>query len=119
MRALRYLAAVATLGLCAGAHAATAPTLTPQLVRHWTAVGSCETGSGGPPKWDWGSKHRPGEGALFEGGLGISALMWKLWAGQLGLLVQYPHAYDAPPLVQMRVAQFGVQTSNAKWGCKG
>jgi hypothetical protein len=93
--------------------------LGPQLVRYWTAVAACETGSGGPPKWDWGSKHRPGEGTLYEGGLGISTLMWNLWAGKLGLLAKYPYAYDAPPLVQMQVAQYGVSTSHAVWGCKG
>jgi len=91
--------------------------LSPQLVRYWTAVGSCETGAGGPPKWDWGSKHRPGEGPLFEGGLGIAATMWQLWASELGLVKLYPHAYDAPALVQMRVAEYGMKTHAARWGC--
>jgi hypothetical protein len=92
--------------------------LTPKLVAYWTAVAKCETGGGGPPKWDWGSKHRPGEGTLFEGGVGFSAAMWKLWAGELGLGAQYPHAYNAPPLVQMQVAQYGATVHHAVWGCK-
>ena len=73
---------------------------------------------GGPPKWDWGSKHRPNEGSLYEGGVGFSALMWKLWAGELGLLALYPDAFDAPPRVQMTVAQYGASVHKAQWGCK-
>ncbi len=122
MRKLRYLTAAAILGLsvtAAAAHAASLPSLTPKIVRYWTAIAACETGGGGPPKWDWGSKHRPSEGALFEGGVGFSAFMWKVWAGELGILTQYPHAYDAPSLVQMEVAQYGVTMQHAAWGCKG
>jgi hypothetical protein len=91
--------------------------LNAKAVRHWTAVAACETGGGGPPKWNWGSKNRPGEGALFEGGVGFSAYMWKVWAGQIGILARYPHAYDAPPLVQMQVAEYGVETDQVTWGC--
>ena len=125
MRLLRHrrlaLQAVAILGLAsaAAAHASGLPVLSAKAVQHWTAVAECETGGGGPPKWDWGSKHRPGEGALYQGGLGISTLMWKVWAGELGLLERYPHAYDAPPLVQIQVADYGVRTHDATWGCKG
>jgi hypothetical protein len=122
VRLLRYLAAVAVLASAASDSAALAvgpQPLSAKTVRHWTAVAACETGGGGPPKWDWGSKHRPGEGELYQGGLGISALMWKVWAGELGLLARYPHAYDAPPLVQMQVADYGVTTHHATWGCKG
>jgi hypothetical protein len=122
VRQLRYLTAAAILGLsatAAAAHGAGLPTLSPKTVHYWTAVAACETGSGGPPKWDWGSKHRPSEGSLFEGGVGFSWLMWKVWAGELGIYDQYPHAYDAPPLVQMEVAQYGVKVHHATWGCKG
>ena len=106
--------AVSAAGL---AHGAALPPLSPQGLRYWTAVASCETGGGGPPKWDWGSKHRPGEGTLFEGGVGFSALMWQLWANELGLLKQYPHAYSAPAIVQMRVAEYGLKVRHATWGC--
>jgi hypothetical protein len=124
VRLLRHrrlaLQAAAILGLASAAvaHGGGLQPLSAKLVKHWTAIGACETGGGGPPKWDWGSKHRPGEGALFEGGLGISALMWKVWAGELGLIVQYPHAYDAPPLLQMQVAEYGARIHHATWGCK-
>jgi hypothetical protein len=118
------------LALCAAAFAGLAATassaqtaqpqpLTAQAVRYWTVVATCETGAGGPPKWDWGSKHRPGEGPLYEGGLGISVAMWNLWAGELGVLIRYRHAYDAPPRVQMQVAEYGVETDHATWGCTG
>ncbi len=93
--------------------------LSRQTVRYWTAVARCETGAGGPPKWDWGSRHRPGEGTLYEGGLGFSATVWQIWAGELGLLDLYPHAFDAPSLVQIRVAQYGRTAHHARWGCSG
>jgi hypothetical protein len=113
-------AASAILGLSvAPAHAAGAQPLTQKEVRYWTAVAACETGGGGTPKWDWGTKHRPGEGTLYQGGLGISALMWTEWGGELGLLARYPNAFDAPPRVQMEVAQYGVSVHHAVWGCKG
>jgi len=116
------LLAAATLSLASlagAAHGAGLQPLSAKAVKYWTAVATCETGGGGPPKWDWGSKHRTAEGALFEGGVGFSALMWKVWAGELGLLAEYPHAYDAPPIVQMQVAQYGMKTDHATWGCKG
>ena len=125
MRLLRqrrlWVQAAAILGLAsaAAAHAGSLQPLSAKAVRHWTSVAACETGGGGPPKWDWGSKHRPGEGTVFEGGVGFSAQMWKVWAGELGILTQFPHAYDAPPLVQMQVAEYGVRTDHATWGCKG
>jgi len=103
----------------ATAQASASQPLSAQTIRYWTAVASCETGSGGPPKWDWGSKHRPGEGTLFEGGVGFSATVWQIWAGELGLLNRYPHAYEAPALVQMRVAEYGRTVHNAQWGCGG
>ena len=113
------MVAAVELATASAAYAGSTQPLSPQAIRYWTAVASCETGSGGPPKWDWGSKHRPGEGTLFEGGLGISAQMWQSWAGELGLLQHYPHAYLAPPLVQIRVAVYGATAHGARWGCKG
>src|SRR6516162_5644796 len=62
VRSLRYrrmaLRAAVILGsasLVASAHAGATQPLSPNLVRYWTAVAACETGGGGPPKWDWGS----------------------------------------------------------------
>ena len=45
----------------------TPPPLTPALISYWTAVAKCETGAGGPPKWDWGSRHRANEGDALRG----------------------------------------------------
>ncbi len=98
--------------------AVTPPALTPALISYWTAVAKCETGAGGSPKWDWGSRHRANEGTLYEGGVGFSTAMWKLWAGELGLLELYPDAFDAPARVQMTVAQYGATVHKARWGCK-
>jgi hypothetical protein len=109
----------AALFTAAAARAGSMQPVSSQAIKYWMAVASCETGAGGPPKWDWGSKHRPGEGTLFEGGLGISAQMWQAWAGELGLLKRYPHAYLAPELVQIRVAVYGATAHGARWGCTG
>jgi hypothetical protein len=114
-----FLLALLCAWTTATARGSAAQPLSPQTVRYWTAVASCETGAGGPPKWDWGSKHRPGEGTVFEGGLGFSATVWQSWAGELGLLKLYPDAFDAPALVQMRVAEYGWRAHNARWGCTG
>ena len=78
----------------------------------WKRVAECETHS----RWNWGALHRPGEGNLFEGGLGFAASTWRLWAGQLHILRSYPHAFDAPPKVQVRVAEYGWERGGY-WGC--
>jgi hypothetical protein len=115
--ALLLLCAVGswTAGAAAGRYDSSPPS--PQSIRYWIAVGSCETGGGGPPRWDWGAKHRSGEGPLFQGGLGFSSSVWAAWASELGLAKLYPHAYDAPPLVQIRVAEYGMKVHGARWGC--
>jgi hypothetical protein len=60
---------------------------------------------------------RVGTGALsIEGGVGFFSSTWRLWAGDLGLLPLYPHAYLAPPGVQVRVAEYGF-ARGGYWGC--
>lgn len=86
----------------------------------WYRVATCETGhigapGDGKPRWDWGSKHRHLEGTTYEGGLGFYWGTWKLWASQLGLYWRWPHAYDAPPIVQILVAEYGRQ-HGGYWG---
>jgi hypothetical protein len=99
---------------------ATAPPASAELTRaqiqFWMRVGSCETGGGGPALWDWGARHRPNEGTEYEGGVGFAASTWRAWARALGLSARYPHAWMAPPLVQMRVAQYGLGLGGY-WGC--
>lgn len=87
----------------------------------WIRVGTCETGhigapGDGKPRWDWGAHHRHLEGKTYEGFAGFYWGTWRLWAGQLGLLARYPHAYVAPPTVQIVVAQYGLE-HGGYWGC--
>ena len=60
----------------------------------WERLATCETGhigqpADGRPRWNW---------------------------GELGLLRLYPHAYLAPPPVQVRVAEYGF-ARGGYWGC--
>jgi hypothetical protein len=86
--------------------------LPPGTVRFWTAVANCETGG----RWDWGAERRPGEGPVYEGGPGFYWATWQAWARELGLLARYPHAYEAPRLVQIRVADYGRRVHDGYWG---
>jgi hypothetical protein len=76
----------------------------------WRALAQCETGG----RWDWGARHRPGEGHTFEGGLGFYYGTWTTWREQLG--IAYVHAWQAPPAVQVRVAAWGL-AHGGYWGC--
>lgn len=78
----------------------------------WQALANCETGG----RWDWGRYRRPKEGPLYEGGVGFAASTWQAWAGSVGVLHRYPHAYLAPPLVQVRVGRYGLER-RGNWGC--
>lgn len=98
--------------LCLATAAAAAAKLPQDRIAFWKGVAQCETGS----RWDWGAKHRHLEGSAYEGGVGFAASTWRLWAGQLDILTQYPHAYNAPMLVQMRVAEYGL-SKGGFWGC--
>ena len=87
----------------------------------WERLATCETGhigaSGdGRPRWDWGAHHRHSEGTTYEGGVGFYSGTWSLWAGELGLSRLYPHAYLAPPPIQVRVAEYGL-AHGGYWGC--
>ena len=87
----------------------------------WERLATCETGhigapNDGRPRWNWGALHRHLEGKTFEGGVGFFSSTWRLWAGDLGLLPLYPHAYLAPPGVQVRVAEYGF-ARGGYWGC--
>lgn len=102
-QALIALVVVVSLVLVA---AASARTLTPQQVKYWTAIAACETGG------NWAMS-----GSTYEGGVGFYVGTWRWWASELGLLGRYPHAYMAPRLVQMQVAQMGLERHNGYWGC--
>lgn len=88
---------------------------------NWWKIALCETGhigdsQDGKPRWDWGSKHRHLEGKVYEGGVGFYASTWMLWAKAVGVYRQYPHAFLAPPLIQIKVAKYGF-AHGGYWGC--
>jgi hypothetical protein len=83
----------------------------------WRQLAQCETGG----RWDWGrfagtARARAAEGTSFEGGLGFAASTWQLWAGAVHVLDEFPHAWMAPPPVQVRVAAYGLHRGGY-WGC--
>lgn len=92
----------------------------------WSSLADCESGSwdadgtpiSGSARWDYG---RPGgfthDGyELFDGGLNFHPDTWRWVAGDLGLLNRFPHAYDAPPDVQIQVgAEVQARQGWAAW----
>ena len=106
--ARRVRATVAALAAAVQTAAAGAAPLPP----FWQALAVCETGG----RWDWGARHRHLEGRQYEGGLGFYAGTWRAWAGAVGVLHRYPHAYLAPARVQVRVGRYGL-ARGGYWGC--
>jgi len=80
--------------------------LRPDRIAFWDRIANCETGG------NWRMR-----GSTYEGGVGFAVTTWRWWAGKLGLLARYPHAYLAPRLVQIRVAEYGLLTWHGYWGC--
>jgi hypothetical protein len=83
----------------------------------WQRLAQCETAG----RWDWGrlasTPHRRHlEGTRFEGGIGFAASTWRLWAEAVGVLDDYPHAWMAPPRVQVQVGAYGLRRGGS-WGC--
>jgi len=126
-RALLPIATVALISLGPGSSPSAAapepppPVLEPtaeQLVpQFWQRLAMCETTG----RWDWGRyantpQQRRLEGTRFEGGLGFAASTWQAWARAVRVLDDYPHAWMAPPLVQVRVAAYGLRHGGS-WGC--
>jgi len=75
-------------------------------IAFWMRVAQCETGS------RWG-----GLGSTYQGGLGIWWGNWDRWARALGL--PYADAGQAPPLVQIRAADWAYRNESPRpyWGC--
>lgn len=82
---------------------------------HWLELARCESGNwhdggasfSGPIRWDAGAPDAepiPWDSGIHHGGLQHAPQTWEWVAGDLGLLEQYPYAYDAPPDVQVKVA---------------
>lgn len=101
--AVALLAAyILTLAGAVKAHAK----LPPATLAFWDRVARCETGG----NWQM-------SGSTYEGGVGFYWATWRWWASELGLLERYPHAYMAPRTVQIRVAEYGLNTHRGYWGC--
>jgi hypothetical protein len=97
---------------------------TPPIADLWLELARCESGGWvdggasftGPIRWDWGADldrlppwasvidRGDGPEAQFHGGLQHHPDTWEWVAGDLGLLDDYPAAYDAPAHVQVQVA---------------
>ncbi len=97
--------------------AATAKAQPRQPPAFWVRDAICETGWN-PPDWRYGAPGHHGDGSGYEGGIGFAPSTWRWWAGVLGHLHRYPHAYLAPAWVQAAVAQYGLD-HYGRWGCVG
>jgi hypothetical protein len=79
--------------------------LNPEKINYWNRIHNCEQ----PSTWSMGG--------TYQGGLGMYWSTWDWWAGELGLARRYPDAGHAPPIVQMRVADYGYRAHRGYWGC--
>ena len=101
--ALALLAAyMAALAVAVKAHAK----LPAATIAFWDRVAACETGG------NWRM-----HGSTYSGGVGFYNRTWEWWARELGLLHRFPSADRAPRLVQIRVAEYGLNTHRGYWGC--
>jgi len=83
----------------------------------WSSLADCESGDWldggaafveGSARWEWakpGGEVPPWGTTIHHGGLQFLPATWEWVAGDLGILEDYPHAYDAPPSVQVEVAE--------------
>lgn len=96
--------------LTAPAHAQ----LRPDVIAYWQRLHECEQ----PSSWHvhGPAKSKPGHPS-YPGGLGVLAENWTWAAGELGLVRRYPTADKAPPLVQIRVADYAYRAHRWYWGC--
>jgi hypothetical protein len=116
VRARAAVVAVAAASVLWFAHGAPAARTTGVSV-FWQRLAKCETDG----RWDWGKyandvRRRQGEGTTFEGGLGFYSGTWRAWAKAVHELGRYPHAWMAPPVVQVKVAVYGLRRGGY-WGC--
>ena len=116
VRARVAVAGLATVGLLGLVPVAAAEPASGVSV-FWQRLAQCETSG----RWDWGkfartSRRRSAEGTIFEGGLGFYAPTWRVWAKAVHVLSRYPHAWMAPPPVQVKVAAYGLRRGGY-WGC--
>ena len=96
---------------------AEAPAGTQRVPEPWQSLADCESGDwidGGAAfveesaRWSWAKPGTPTPSwgtTIHHGGLQFLPSTWEWVAGDLGILDAYPHAYDAPPSVQIEVAE--------------
>lgn len=104
------------LAFLASLHLVIAPEPVPEVPEHWERLAECESGNwinggesfeSGSARWDWakpGTEVPPWGTRIHHGGLQHHPRTWDWVARDLGLLDQYPYAYDAPPHIQVEVA---------------
>lgn len=83
----------------------------------WDRVAQCETGG----DWQWGSQF---SSPIYEGGVGFATSTWAAWIRdpaapwhRLRPWRWFEHAFEAPRLWQIAVAQFGLTVRGGYWGC--
>ena len=93
-----------------------APAGSQRVPEPWQSLAECESGDWidggrafveGSARWSWakpGTDVPPWGTRIHHGGLQFHPDTWRWVAGDLGLLDRFPHAYDAPPSVQIEVA---------------
>ena len=96
---------------------AEAPAASSPVPEPWRSLAECESGDWidggaafveGSARWEWakpGTEVPPWGTTIHHGGLQFHPATWEWVAGDLGILGTYAHAYDAPPSVQIEVAE--------------
>lgn len=74
----------------------------------WVADAVCETGSN-PPNWRF-------HVGVYEGGIAFYHGTWDWWKRYVPAARRFDGAWQAPPWVQARVAQWGLD-HYGRWGC--
>lgn len=94
-----------------------APAGAQRVPEPWQSLAECESGDWidggrafveGSARWEWakpGTDVPPWGTTIHHGGLQFAPSTWEWVAGDLGILGDYAHAYDAPPSVQVEVAE--------------
>jgi hypothetical protein len=74
----------------------------------WTADAICETGKN-PPNWQF-------HVGVYQGGIAFWYGTWDSWKKNVAGASAYADADQAPPWLQARVAQWGLDNVG-RWGC--
>ena len=93
------------------------PHVRAEVAAFWDRVADCETGG----RWWWGRQFRE---PSYEGGVGFAHTTWVAWITDAQgpfrarrLMRWWPHAFEAPRLWQIAVAEWGLRVRGGYWGC--